>query len=134
QMLGEKISSFPFLADVAVPLPMSGTSVLTYRVSAAFSSQLTLGVRVVVPVVKRKLIGIFIRWSELENATAPEKIKEILDIIDETPVFSQNLMALWHWATKYYLTSPGEMLGTILPGWMLTESKIVVQVKKECVT
>lgn len=129
-MLGEKISSPPFLIDVAVPVPIAGTNVLTYRVSGAFSSRLVPGVRVIVPVGRRNLTGIFIRRSELENPTAPEKIKEILDILDETPVFPQDLTDLWQWAARYYLTSPGEMLGAMLPGWMLTENKVMVRVKR----
>ena len=83
-----------------------------------------------VPVGRRKLTGIFIRPSESKNLTSPEKIKEILDILDETPVFPQDLIDLWRWAAKYYLTSPGEMLGAMLPSWMLAENKIMVRVKQ----
>jgi primosomal protein N' (replication factor Y) len=129
-MLGKKISSSLFLADVAVPVPIVGTNVLTYRATEAFSSRLNPGVRVIVPVGKRKITGIFVRWSDSENSTAPEKIKEILDIIDEAPVFPQDLMDLWQWAARYYLISPGEMLSAMLPGWMLTESEIFVHLKK----
>ncbi|MBI3248140.1 MAG: primosomal protein N' [Deltaproteobacteria bacterium] len=130
-MFVEKISSPPFFADVAVPLPISGTSVLSYRAREETSAVLTPGVRVVVPVGKRKITGIFIRWSQPESPVAPEKTKEILDILDETPVFPQNLIQLWQWATKYYLTTPGEMLAGMLPGGALREGEIIVSIRKE---
>ena len=63
-MSEEKISSPSFLADVAVPVPIAGTNVLTYRVSETFSGQLVPGVRVIVSVGRRKITGIFIRRSE----------------------------------------------------------------------
>lgn len=129
-MFGEKNSSRFLLADVAVPVPISGTSVLSYRVSEHFSLRLVPGVRVVVSVGKRKITGIFIRWSEAAFFPAPEKIKEILDVIDEVPVFSQDLIRLWQWATRYYLTSSGEMLSAMLPGGTLSEGEMIVRVKK----
>ncbi len=130
-MFSEKISSTPLFADVAVPLPISGTSVLVYRIQKEFPPTLTPGVRVTVPVGRRKITGIFIRWRSPEDSVASEKIKEILDILDETPVFPQNLIHLWQWATKYYLTTPGEMLGGMLPSGALREGEIIVSMKKE---
>lgn len=130
-MFGEKNSAHFLLAEVAVPVPIVGTSALSYRASEGFSLRLTPGVRVVVSVGKRKLTGIFIRWGEPVTLTAPEKIKEILDIIDEVPVFSQDLIHLWQWATRYYLTSSGEMLSAMLPGGTLREGEMIVRVKKQ---
>ncbi len=130
-MLGKKNSSSLFLADVAVPIPITGTEVLTYRVTEALLSRLVPGVRVVVSVGKRKIIGIFVRWSDPSDSLAPEKIKEILDILDEAPVFPQDLMVLWQWASRYYLTSPGEMLSAMLPGWMWQEGEIVIHLREE---
>jgi primosomal protein N' (replication factor Y) len=130
-MLGEKKSSHPFLADVAVPVPIVGTNVLSYQVSTAFSARLIPGVRVVVPVGQRKITGIFVRWRDSENFLSSGKIKEILDVLDETPVFPQDLIALWQWAAKYYLTSSGEMLSAMLPTWMWQDEEIFVRVRKE---
>jgi primosomal protein N' (replication factor Y) len=129
-MFVEKISSQFLLADVAVPMPIAGTGVLSYRLPESFSLRLTPGVRVLVPVGRRKITGIFIRWNELSDPVAPEKIKEILDIIDEVPVFSQDLIRLWQWATRYYLTSFGEMLSAMLPGGTFGEGEILVKLKK----
>jgi primosomal protein N' (replication factor Y) len=129
-MFEENISSSSFLADVAVPVPIAGTSMLSYRAPSGFSSLLHPGVRVIVPIGRRKLTGIFIRRHESECPPAPGKIKEILDILDETPVFPQELIQLWQWAARYYLTAPGEMLGAMLPSGALRESEVIVKVKK----
>lgn len=129
-MLEEKISSLPLLVDVAVPVPISGKHMLSYWSPEALTTRLIPGVRVIVPVGRRKITGIFVRWSETQNIIQSEKIKEILDIIDETPVFSQDMIHLWQWAAKYYLTSPGEMLSAMLPGGMLKEEETIVKVKE----
>jgi len=128
-MFEEKNFSSSPLVDVAVPVPIIGKSVLSYRSPEKLVSRLIPGVRVVVPVGRRKITGIFLRWNAGQKSDQPEKIKEILDIIDETPVFSQNLIQLWQWATGYYLTSAGEMLSLMLPGGMLKEEEIIVKVK-----
>ncbi|MGE0680980.1 MAG: primosomal protein N' [Candidatus Binatia bacterium] len=110
-------------------MPIAGKNLLSYWVPEMLASRLVPGVRVVVPVGKRKITGIFVRWNEEQNIANPEKIKEILDIIDEVPVFSQDLMRLWQWAARYYLTPPGEMLSAMLPGGMLREGESIVKVK-----
>jgi primosomal protein N' (replication factor Y) len=130
-MFGEKKFPSSFLADVAVPIPIAGSSILSYRVQEAFSSVLTPGMRVIVPVGNRKITGIFVRWSDSLTSSSSKKIKEILDIIDEVPVFPENLIHLWQWSTKYYLTSFGEMLSAMLPGGALRESEIIVRIKKD---
>lgn len=130
-MLGEKNSSPLLLVDVAVPVPIAGKNLLSYWSPEALAPRLIPGVRVVVPIGKRKITGIFVRWSEGQNIASPEKIKEILDIIDETPVFSHDLVRLWQWAARYYLTPPGEMLSAMLPGGMLREEESIVKVKED---
>lgn len=129
-MLEEKISSLPLLVDVAVPVPIAGKHLLSYWSPEALTNRLIPGVRVLVPVGRRKITGIFVRRSDGPNIICSKKIKEILDIIDEAPVFSQDLIHLWQWAAKYYLTPPGEMLSAMLPGGMLKEEEIIVKVKE----
>ena len=60
-----------------------------------------------------------------------KNLKDILDVLDETSVFSQDLMDLCQWTATYYLTSLGEMLTTILPGGLRSESTRVVTLLKK---
>ena len=129
-MFGKKIFLPLLFVDVAVPVPMAGKSVLSYWVPRELQDRLVKGARVVVPVGSRKITGIFLGCSDKQNIAQPEKIKEILDIVDEVPIFSHDLENLWRWAARYYLTSPGEMLNVMLPTEALREKEIIVKVKK----
>ena len=44
-----------------------------------------------------------------------EKIKSILRIIDDEPIFFEEQIKLSDWISKYYLCSQGEALFTMLP-------------------
>ena len=44
------------------------------------------------------------------------KIRPVLDILDQQPIFGPELLALCQWASRYYHESLGEMLSTALPG------------------
>ena len=130
-MLGKKIFLPLLLIDVAVPVPIAGKSVLSYWLPKEWQSRIVQGARVMVPIGSRKITGIFLGYKKEKNVSQPEKIKEILDIVDEVPVFSHDLVNLWQWAARYYLTSPGEMLSVMLPSGILKEEKNVVKVKKK---
>ena len=129
-MFEAEISSFPSFATVAVAVPIGPQGVLTYRIPEALRSRLLPGMRVLVPIGRRKTTGIVTSTRALSDLPDPEKAKDILDTLDEEPVFPPDLMRLWQWASGYYLTSPGEMLSTILPGGLRDESTRVVKLKK----
>lgn len=86
--------------------------------------------RVLVPVGKRKITGIVTHTSSSVDLPDPGKIKDILDVLDEEPVFPPDLLRLWQWASGYYLASPAETLSTILPGGLRSESVSVIKLKK----
>jgi primosomal protein N' (replication factor Y) len=126
----ENFPASPFIS-VAVPLPINSTGTLIYHVPDALRFQLTSGMRVLVPVGRRKITGIVVSVDPLEAPPAPEKVKDILNILDENIVFPEDLMRLWRWASDYYFTLPGDMLGTMFPGSFRSESTRIVKLKKE---
>ncbi len=126
----EKISP-PAFASVAVSLLIGPKGELTYRIPEAFRAHLCPGMRVLVPVGRRKATGIITKTRTLCDLPDSAKVKDILDIMDEGPIFPENLMQLWDWSKNYYLTSPGEMLSTILPRALKSESTQVVKLSKE---
>jgi primosomal protein N' (replication factor Y) len=131
-MFEKEIFPSSAFANVAVTVPIGPKGVLTYRVPEEFRARLLPGMRVLVPVGRRKITGIFISSASLSDPPADsQKVKDILDILDEGPIFSHDLVYLWQWAADYYLTSPGEMLGTILPSGLRSESTSVVKIKNE---
>ena len=129
-MLSEKTSSFTF-ASVVVTAPIGPHGELTYRIPEARQTSLKPGMRVLVPVGRRKMTGIVSGVSTSQDAVDEKNLKDILDVLDETSVFSQDLMDLWQWTATYYLTSLGEMLITILPGGLRSESTRVVTLLKK---
>jgi primosomal protein N' (replication factor Y) len=125
----EKILS-PSFASVAVSLPIGSEGELTYHVPEAFRGRLRPGMRVLVPVGQRTTTGIVVKTRVLCDLPDRIKVKDILDIMDEGPIFSEDLLRLWEWSKNYYLTSPGEMLSTILPSGLKRESTQVVKLGK----
>ena len=73
-----------------------------------------MGYRVMAPFGAKKKMGCIISVkSEVPDGTF--KIKEIDRIIDEKPLFDDNLLGLAIWMSRMYLCSLGEALLTILP-------------------
>jgi primosomal protein N' (replication factor Y) len=84
--------------------------------------------RVLVPVGSRKITGIV---TELCRESGREEVKDILDLLDERPIFPPDLIRLWQWAAAYYVASPNEVLSTILPGGLRIESERVVRLRRD---
>ena len=118
-------------ATVVVTISIGPLERLTYGIPEKFRSRLRSGMRVVVPVGRRKTTGIVIHTGSACDLPDSSKVKEILDLMDDGPIFPPDLLNLWDWSTKYYLTSLGEMLRTILPGGLKSESVQIVKLKKE---
>ena len=105
-------------ARVVIPSPLKQP--LTYAVPPIARQQIAVGTRVVIPLGKRKVIGIVIEL--LETASLPE-IKEIEATLDDHPILDSHLLGLAHWMSQYYVATMGEMLTTILPSSLRPESK-----------
>ena len=85
-------------ADVILPLPLDG--VFTYSVPRQLEGQVQRGVRVLVPLGRNKTyVGIV---SET-HYRAPEEyqIKEILQVLDVSPVLIDSQLKLWKWMADY---------------------------------
>lgn len=104
-----------FMSDywirVALDVPLEGT--FDYRVPAHLSVQ--RGQRVIIPFGSNKhLIGVV--TERLTQTDVPEeKQKEIIQILDDLPPFSENWLALGEFAARYYLRPLGEVLLPVLP-------------------
>jgi len=117
----------PF-AKVAVTVPAGPQGVLIYRIPAGLQGRVIPGIRVLIPVGSRKITGIV---TELCRESGREEVKDILDLLDDQPVFPPDLLRLWQWAAAYYIVPPNEVLTTILPGGLRVESERVVRLRRE---
>jgi primosomal protein N' (replication factor Y) (superfamily II helicase) len=113
---------------VVIPSPVKES--LIYHVPAAFRECLSVGMRVIIPLGKRRVTGIVF---ELLASTSRAETKEILALPDERPILDSTLLHLSQWIAKYYLASLGEVLGTILPPSLRSQSQRTVVFKDESV-
>jgi primosomal protein N' (replication factor Y) len=97
-------------ARVIIPSPLKEP--FTYAVPASLREALAVGMRVLVPLGKRKLTGIV---YEILASTSVANTREIIAIQDECPVLDAQLMRLCQWIADYYIASLGDVLTTILP-------------------
>jgi len=72
------------------------------------------GVRVRVPFGRRQLIGILIGTAD-DSRIPVEKLKPIVEIIDQEPVFDHVTFELLRWAADYYHHPIGEVFAAALP-------------------
>src|ERR1051325_9546380 len=72
-------------------------------------TKLSPGVRVRVPFQSRTLVGILIS-IEKDSSVPQEKLKAALEILDQAPIFPEDVYKLCQWAAEYYHYSLGEVL------------------------
>ena len=105
-------------AEVAVPIPLHGA--LTYAIPEPLLGFVQPGCRVRVPVGKRHLTGIVVDLVDAAPV-AIEEVREIEDLLDPTPVLTEEMLRLAAFVSEYYVAPLGETLrGAVparLPAW-----------------
>lgn len=117
------------IKQISVALPVVVNSLFDYKIDAVTSDSL-IGRRVLVPFGKsRKLIGVILAESEYKEAEgdASLELKQALKLIDETPVFSKNMINLLKWMSDYYIAPIGEVFKIALPSTQKQETNKVVK-------
>jgi primosomal protein N' (replication factor Y) len=92
----------------------------TYSVPSSLEEQVQRGVRVLVPLGRNKTyVGIV---SE-KHHRAPEgyQTKDILQVLDVTPILLDSQLRLWHWIADYYISPIGEVYKAALPSGLKAE-------------
>jgi primosomal protein N' (replication factor Y) len=98
----------PDFCDVAVPVPLD--MAFTYRVPDGLSP--VVGGRVLVPFRQQRMMGIVV---ELHDRKPKVATKNVLNVVDPTPVLDDQLLRLGRWIADYYLAPIGEVFRTMLP-------------------
>ena len=104
--------------DVILPLPLDG--VFTYSVPPSLEGQVQTGLRVLVPLGRNKTyVGIISRLHQ----QAPEgyQVKDILQVLDVTPILLDTQLRLWQWISDYYMSPIGEVYKAALPAGLKAE-------------
>ncbi len=80
------------------------------------------GVRYRLPFGKGQKPGVLIS-SSASTGYDPQKIKPVLEAIDQAPVLDAHMLELSRWIADYYLQPPGEVLFQCLPKYLRSPQK-----------
>lgn len=117
--------SSPIL-QIALPTPLN--RLFDYLPPAHVNvQQIKIGMRVKVPFQSRILIGIILNIKEKSDIPS-HKLKSAFELIDETPLFTEEILKLCDWATNYYHDAIGEVIFNAIPPY-LRQGKILTAEK-----
>ncbi|WP_370898029.1 replication restart helicase PriA [Chryseobacterium gossypii] len=113
-------------AQIVLPLNLKGS--FTYKVPGELVSTLQTGMRVLVPFRGKKIYtGIVFEIHDEE----PESFvpREIISILDESPILPEEQINFWSWLSDYYLCSLGEIYRFAFPSSLKLESETYLKLK-----
>lgn len=84
----------------------------SYSVPAHLSDPVRAGMRVLVPFGRRTVTGYLIGPDRQTNC---RKIKQILDVLDDRPLFPEIMIPFFQWIADYYMHPLGQVINTALP-------------------
>ena len=96
--------------EVAVALPVYNTYL--YKIPPPLAPLANPGMRVLVPFGKRRVTGYIIARQKQNNGY---QIKNIINILDNAPLFPKSMISFFKWIADYYIYPLGEVIKTALP-------------------
>lgn len=100
-------------------MPLDG--LFTYSVPQPLADQVKIGVRVLVPFGRNKTyVGIVAKTHKGPLPTGFQ-IKDILQVLDASPILLDSQLRLWQWISDYYLSPIGEVYKAALPSGLKAE-------------
>src|SRR5215471_7355686 len=106
----EGIAPPPEIAQVVVELPLE--TPLDYRIPPDLGAGCRIVQRVLVPLAKRQVLGYIVG---LASTSTVADLKDIIEILDDTPLLTPALLQLTHWIADYYLCPWGQVLKAAVP-------------------
>ncbi len=96
--------------EVAVPLPINKT--FTYSVPESLAKEVGVGKRALVPFKGRRITGYVLGDGALG---LDRDTKDILEVLDPTPLFSPSMVSFFQWMSEYYMCPLGQVIQSALP-------------------
>ena len=109
--------------DVIVPLPVAGQ--YTYSVPADLEDKVKAGCRIVVPFGSKKFYTAIVT-SVHQSAPETYETKDLVEVLDTSPVLLKRQYDFWKWLADYYLCTLGDVYKAALPSGMKLESETLV--------
>ena len=98
------------LVDIALPVPID--CAFTYLVPPELVNEVQLGRRVLVPFGRKKLGGVVVGFPRTSSI---ETLRPLLDVLDPSPTFSEEMLSFTRWIAEYYLAPWGDVLKAAIP-------------------
>ncbi|MDE6333130.1 MAG: primosomal protein N' [Muribaculaceae bacterium] len=111
--------------SVIIPRPLEGT--FTYRVPPQLESRVAVGKRVIVPFGPRRYVTGITESIHFTRPADVASIKDVTDILDESPTVIHPQIKLWHWLADYYMCPVGDVFKAAVPAGLKLESESVVE-------
>jgi len=106
--------------NVVLPVPVDQS--YTYRIPDALRADVAIGGRVLVPFGGRRLTGVVVEQGPPEEEVDFE-VKDLLDVLDDRPACTPEMLRLTRWLADYYVCSWGEALKAALPSGTNVKTK-----------
>lgn len=98
------------VADVAVTAPLK--KIYSYSVPEELSAAAKVGMRVRIPFGRRRTVGFLLSLRDGDS----DGLKPIHELLDDEPLFNEDLLKFFRWAADYYDHPLGQVIKTALPG------------------
>ncbi|MBM3440386.1 MAG: primosomal protein N' [Bacteroidetes bacterium] len=115
-------------AEVIIPLALPKN--YTWLIPEKFLPILQVGMRVEVGLGKQKKYAGIVKRIHDEKPTAFEP-KELLNVLDASPVLHLAQLQLWEWMATYYMCSEGEVMAAALPAHFKLSSESILVYNEE---
>ena len=116
-MIAKRKRNFKGDALVEV-IPLAGFNAqLAYKVPSFLAGKISLGHLVRIPIRNKSEFGVVVQLSS-EQIIASEKIKYILELVQDEPVLTDDLHALLKWCASYYTASYESILEAMIPSFI----------------
>jgi len=101
----------PRYCDVSLPVPLD--QAFTYALPETLRHRVQVGSRVLAPFGARQLVGVVLRTHDEPPVSG--KTRELMKLVDETPVLDERMIRLGAWIAQYYCAPLGEVLRGMAP-------------------
>jgi primosomal protein N' (replication factor Y) len=115
-------SSNAHYVEVVLPVPLRRS--FTYRIPENLRGRIKAGARLKLPFGRRNMTGYAVELhDEIPSGSDIDesKLKDVIELLDDEPLITPEILRLTQWTADYYASFWGEMLKASLPAGINTE-------------
>ena len=124
--MANSTKKYPLIFSIAIPVPLN--RLFDYLAPEGIN-KISAGTRVLIPFGGLKKIGFVV--AAIESSTIKtERLKKIIEILDESSLISEKEFQLLQWASRYYHYPLGEVLSAAFPVSLRKGKKAILTQEK----